>query len=981
MNELVITPNFEKKSAKIRGRCAAGEHVLVRLVGMAGLPAETLRLCIMLRERLFAVFPLAIEDSAAEWSVDGEDLTCVLNLNTEPLVKFARCGALTLEFILDDPSNHILYFSEMHQVQPWHSLRASGDDAQPRDMPPFDGVVISTKTLEDLREAVRRLAEKGGAKIISSVAVALLAFSGAFAATVQTVPLNKLDFDVNPSVVTNVTFDGLAQEGELESNRVEIASNRVAIASNRVEIASNADAISTVSNSLAALAEKVDKEANERFMRVIADVYLSARNGDDANDGLSPTNAVRTIAGAYAAAKAAVDAQVLDGTNQVVVAVDEGVYGSVEIYCELAAGIAFRAVGARNRTLVVPSDDPDDMTNQTPMSCDNGTYPRVFEMEGFTFTGFNGRHIRQKGGYQRGIVYGMTLRRCLITGNRPICSTAFVCGTFIDCDITGNAPRVISDTGAYAVFGGYAATYSDLGYMTRIFNCHVWDNDFSVFQYFSAKVEAANCLFENQFAVIRGQRISDSYGSRNNTMIAARYTNPNFSDSSYGDTWKQFHKLGSNYFAVIASSAGSTTDPFYTETDDYACVQTANLTEDEIAADASCPSVRSDGSLDFGYRDSGFGRKKTADTLNTAIEGVAALLEGCLPVEVPADAAAKGVTFVDTYGEDQNVAVAIGEGASGSVSTNALLNAASNTVARSAAVAIGAHSVVTNVANEVRIQGVAVGYHAQALASNAIAIGAGAQHPDEAATHLDVTEEVTKVGNATVARGETSIAVGYSAKATGAQSVAVGRSAEAQASGSVQIGPGVNTNANSLAFRNWQLMEGDGQIPKERLVRAAEEIGGGMLSQLERLIRPGNMCIVYGGDDDQTIEPRLDGVCEVEISKGTNDVYMAGSEVYLEPPLGSRNFDLVVTNIPQAYRWMAVDGERTLVPVPENENFLLAFSELPAGIAPTLRCAPSVGYVNGSYVVLSNAPIVVKVRQTATNRIVVVAKPWDELEL
>jgi len=217
MNELTITPNLEMKSARIRGRCAAGEHVRVRLVGMATLSSETTRLCVVLRERLFAVFPLADGDNATEWTVDGNDLTCVLNLNTEPLVKFARVGALTLEFILDDPSNNILYFSEMHEIMPWHSLRANGDDAKPRDTPPFDGVVVSTKTLADLREAVRRLAQKGGAKIIGAVAVALLAVSGVFAATVQTVPLNELDLDSNPSVVTNVTLEGLATTEEVAS--------------------------------------------------------------------------------------------------------------------------------------------------------------------------------------------------------------------------------------------------------------------------------------------------------------------------------------------------------------------------------------------------------------------------------------------------------------------------------------------------------------------------------------------------------------------------------------------------------------------------------------------------------------------------------------------------------------------------------------------------------------------------------------------
>lgn len=229
MNELVITPDFDKKSAKIRGRCAAGEHVLVRLVGGAALPTGALRLCVMLRERLFAVFPVASgDDDAVEWSVDGEDLTCVLNLNTEPLVKFARCGALTLEFILDDPSNHVLYFSAMHEVLPWHSLRTRGDDAKPRDTQPFDGVVISTKTLTQLREAVKRLAEKGGAQVIGSIVLALLAVRGVFAATVTTAPLNDLEFDTNPQVVTSVTFEGLSEssnvytKAETEAKIVEL---------------------------------------------------------------------------------------------------------------------------------------------------------------------------------------------------------------------------------------------------------------------------------------------------------------------------------------------------------------------------------------------------------------------------------------------------------------------------------------------------------------------------------------------------------------------------------------------------------------------------------------------------------------------------------------------------------------------------------------------------------------------------------------
>ena len=313
------------------------------------------------------------------------------------------------------------------------------------------------------------------------------------------------------------------------------------------------------------------------FATAKADVWLSANNGDDANDGLAPEKAVKTIGRAYAAAKAAVDEKTLDGTRQIVVAVDEGEYGSVQLNCELTAGIAFRAVGARERTLIVPSNDPGDEANQTPMSCDNGVYPRVFEMEGFTITRFNGRHHTDINwdSHQRGIVYGMTLRRCLITENNPICTKAFVCGTFIDCDITRNTTRPTpQNVGGDAPFGGYGAVYYDLAYMTRMFNCHVWDNDFSSFHYFAKKLEASHCLFENSFAA--AMSIADSYGGHDNTMIAERYTNPNF---TYSDTYKQFFKIGVKYYAVIASSEDCATQPFYTTNTEYTVVQNAVIEE------------------------------------------------------------------------------------------------------------------------------------------------------------------------------------------------------------------------------------------------------------------------------------------------------------------------------------------------------------------------------------------------------------------
>lgn len=309
------------------------------------------------------------------------------------------------------------------------------------------------------------------------------------------------------------------------------------------------------------------------FSNAKADVWLSAEYGDDANDGLSRDRSVATIARAYESARDAVDSGKLDAARQVVVAVAEGEYAAAMICSELTAGIVYRATGAREKTLVMPKGGTYGATGafETAMACVNGEHPRVFEMDGFTFTGFNGDHHLAIAQYQSGIVYGMTLRRCLITGNSPICTKAFVCGTFIDCEISGNTTRPRGDAGGDAPFGGCAAVYDDREkHQTRMEGCHIWGNDFSTFQFFAGRIEAKNCRFENSFAAVKNIQ------GEHNTMIADRYTNPLIPPSS---SYRQFVKMGSNYYAVIASSEDCETQPFYTTNAEYTVVQNAVIEE------------------------------------------------------------------------------------------------------------------------------------------------------------------------------------------------------------------------------------------------------------------------------------------------------------------------------------------------------------------------------------------------------------------
>lgn len=336
-------------------------------------------------------------------------------------------------------------------------------------------------------------------------------------------------------------------------------------------------------------------------------------------------------------------------------------------------------------------------------------------------------------------------------------------------------------------------------------------------------------------------------------------------------------------------------------------------------------------------------------------------------VVVPESAADKGVTFVDQYGENQNVAIAIGRNAKAGVTEEALEGAASNTVVRSVSIAIGAESDATLSENSIKNQAIAIGFHAQAKASNAIAIGSGAQHPTETA----------ETGNATVAGGATSIAIGYDAKSTDESAVSIGRSAKSSAKNAVQLGTGTNNEANSLKFLSYKILDSVGQIPAERLETAAVVLEEALAQRMDRAVRPGNMEIKCGPGEEQSLEPMLNGISEFQFSY-SNGVWVAGCEAGVEPPLDSRNYNLLIKSIPQAVAY--TNG----VPyqLPPEDNMVFQVGDNLTGRDVTVWCDPSVGVMQGATgFALTNSPAIIKVREPSTNSLMIVAKPWNISDL
>lgn len=120
MSVLTITPNLERKTAKIVGTVSAGEKVSVRLKDCASLFTPTLRVNVRFCGHLMAAFP--IPETADAFVTDGNDLTFTLNLCTVQMMRrFRKVPELDVEMVLDDTGADVrqMYFKDFLTVLGW----------------------------------------------------------------------------------------------------------------------------------------------------------------------------------------------------------------------------------------------------------------------------------------------------------------------------------------------------------------------------------------------------------------------------------------------------------------------------------------------------------------------------------------------------------------------------------------------------------------------------------------------------------------------------------------------------------------------------------------------------------------------------------------------------------------------------------------------------------------------------------------------
>lgn len=138
MTELRITPNEASKKLAIDGQIAAGEHIQLTLVDYASKATDSeLRLRVLFGDKTVAMFPLLETDS---WTIEGDDATCVLNLNTDRAAKLLKFGGECM-WVLDDVSIYTLYGMKAHYVGPWPKDSMDNLDSVPSKVEELEGKI------------------------------------------------------------------------------------------------------------------------------------------------------------------------------------------------------------------------------------------------------------------------------------------------------------------------------------------------------------------------------------------------------------------------------------------------------------------------------------------------------------------------------------------------------------------------------------------------------------------------------------------------------------------------------------------------------------------------------------------------------------------------------------------------------------------------------------------------------------------------
>ena len=170
MTELLITPNFDKKTAKAKGAVAAGEHISVTIENASDIDTASLRLrVISLSGKTLAMFQPTLEPDedgqTYAWGfADNGGISCELNLNTVQMQE-SVCGMCETDFelVLDDPKAHTLYFKGLLSVQGWP--KKEGAEA-PYDLDGFPALIDDwTEQLDNMELSAKRV--EGGVEIVA----------------------------------------------------------------------------------------------------------------------------------------------------------------------------------------------------------------------------------------------------------------------------------------------------------------------------------------------------------------------------------------------------------------------------------------------------------------------------------------------------------------------------------------------------------------------------------------------------------------------------------------------------------------------------------------------------------------------------------------------------------------------------------------------------------------------------------------------